>query len=145
MKAITRIRKSVSILANRINRKVKNLSISFKRAWQIVKGRELISRISGVTYGTRQRALRKLEKYNAGMINVTLQHEADNAYDVNAIHVMVNVGSGAHYHLGFLPRDLAELLAPLLDKGIHLAARFKSVTGGYADRETRGALISIEI
>ena len=145
MKKITRIRKQVTSIANRINKKINNLSAAFRRAWQIVKGRELISRISGVTYGTRQRALRKLEKYNAGMINVTLQHEADNAYDVNAIRVLVNVGSGAQYHLGFLPKDLASLLAPILDKGIELVTRFKSVTGGYADRDTYGALITIEL
>ena len=145
MKKITRIRKQVTTLANKINQKVKNLSISFKRAWQIIKGRELISKVSGVTFGTRQRALRKLEKYSAGMINVTLEREANNAYDVNAIKVLVHVGSGDKYHLGFLPKDLAALLASILDKGIELVTRFKAVTGGFEDRENYGALITIEL
>jgi len=145
MKKITRIRKQVTSIANRINKKINNLSAAFRRAWQIVKGREFISKVSGVTFGTRQRALRKLEKYSAGMINVTLEREANNAYDVNAIKVLVHVGSGDKYHLGFLPKDLAALLASILDKGIELVTRFKAVTGGFEDRENYGALITIEL
>ena len=145
MKKITRIRKQVTSIANRINKKINNLSAAFRRAWQIVKGRELISKVSGVTFGTRQRALRKLEKYNADMINIALEREANNAYDVNAIKVLVHVGSGDKYHLGFLPKDLAALLASILDKGIELVTRFKAVTGGFEDRENYGALITIEL
>ena len=73
MKQITKIRKQVATLANRINAKVKDLSTSFKRAWQIVKGRQLVSKISGVTYGTRQRALRKLDTYGAEAVSVSLE------------------------------------------------------------------------
>lgn len=145
MKQITRIRKAVTTLANRINGKIHDLSAAFIRAWQIVRGRQLISKVSGVTYGTRQRALRKLEQYSKGMINVTLERETSNAYDANAVRVMVNVGSGGKYHLGFIPRDLAALIAPLLDKGIQLATRFHGVTGGYERRDTYGALIAIEV
>ena len=145
MKKITRIRKQVTSMANRINKKINDLSTAFRRAWQIVKGRQLISKVSGVTFGTRQRALRKLEKYSADMINVTLEREANNAYDVNAIKVLVHVGSGDKYHLGFLPKDLAALLAPILDKGIELVTRFKAVTGGFESRENYGALITVEL
>jgi hypothetical protein len=145
MNQVTRIRKSVATIANRINGKIHDLAAAFRRAWQIVKGRELISKVSGVTYGTRQRALQRLEKYNLGMINITLERDADNTYDVNAVKVMVNVNSSRRYHLGFIPRDLAALLAPLLDKGVELAARLKGITGGYETRETRGALITIEM
>ena len=145
MNQITKIRRQVATLANRINKKISDLSASFRRAWQIVKGHQLISKIAGVTQGTRQRALRKLEKYSAGAINVTLERENTNTYDVNAIKVLVHVGTGDKYHLGFLPKDLAALLAPLLDKGIQLAARFKSVTGGFAGHDTYGALITIEM
>jgi hypothetical protein len=86
-----------------------------------------------------------LEKYNLSMINVTLERDADNTYNANAVKVMVNVNNGSRYHLGFIPRDLAALLAPLLDKGVELAARLKGITGGYETRETRGALITIEM
>ncbi len=145
MNQITKIRKSVTTIANRINGKIHDLAAAFRRAWQIVKGRELISKISGVTYGTRQRALQRLEKYNRGIVSIALEREAGNEYDANAVKVMVSVGSGNKYHLGFIPHDIAALLAPLMDKGVELAAKFKGVTGGYESRETRGALIAIEM
>lgn len=145
MKTITKIRKEVTTLANRINKKINDLSAAFKRAWQIVKSKQLISKVSGVMYGSRQRALRRLERYSREAVNVTLEREADNANDVNAVKVMVSVGAGDRYHLGYIPKDMAAMLAPLLDKGIQLATRFKGVTGGYEDRETYGALIVVEM
>jgi len=142
---ITRIRKEVATIANRINKKINDLSAAFRRAWQIVKGRQLISKVSGVTFGTRQKALKKLEKYDTGVVNVALERDEANTYDVNAIKVMVHVGSGDMYHLGFLPKDLAATLAPLLDKGIELTTIFRGVTGGYEGRETYGALICVQM
>ncbi len=145
MKNITNIRKAVVTLANRLNKKIKNLSNAFIRAWQIIKGKLLISKIAGVTFGTRQKALNKLQSYSKNEINVTLEREASNSYDTNAVKVMVSVGAGDKYHMGYIPADLANMLAPVLDKGIQLITRFKSVTGGYAHKENYGALIEIEI
>jgi len=145
MTAITRIRRQVAIIANRINKRLKNLSAAFKQAWQIIKGRELISKVAGVTFGNRQAALRKLEQYEVGAVNVTLEREAGNAYDPNAVKVNVNVGGGTAYHLGYIPTDLAAVLAPVLDKGIALIARFKEVTGGTFDKPNYGALITVEM
>ena len=145
MTNITKIRRQVATIANRINKKLNDLSAAFKRAWQIVKGRELVSKISGATFGNRQAALRKLEQYEASMINVTLEREAGNAHDPNAVKVNVNVGTGAAYHLGYVPKDLAAVLSPLLDKGIALVSRFKGVTGGTFDKMNYGALITVEM
>ena len=145
MKPITRIRKEVTTIANRINGKINDLSAAFRRAWQIVKGRLLISKVSGVTFGTWQRALRKLEGYSPDTVNVNLEREAANQYDANAVKVMVSVGSGDRYHLGYVPKDMAALLAPVLDKGIELITRFKRVTGGTFDKMNYGALITVEM
>ena len=145
MTNITKIRRQVATIANRINKKLNDLSAAFKRAWQIVKGRELISKIAGVTFGNRQAALRKLEQYEATAVNVTLEREAGNEYDPNAVKVNVSVGSGAAYHLGYIPKDLAAILAPLLDKGIELIARFRGVTGGTFDKMNYGGLIAVEL
>jgi len=145
MTNITKIRKEVATIANRINGKINDLSVAFRRAWQIVKGKLLISKVSGVTFGNRQRALKKLEQYEAGMVSVTLEREASNQYDANAVKVMVSVGNGGCYHLGFMPRELASLLAPVMDNGISLVARFKGVTGGYSGCDTYGALIAVEM
>lgn len=145
MTAIQKIRKEVTILANRINKKVKDLSASFRRAWQIIKGHKLISKIAGVTQNTRQAALKRLATYNRDDINVTLERESCNAYDANAVKVMVSVGTGNKYNLGYIPKDLATLLAPLLDKGIEIASRFISVTGGQEGCETYGGMIVVEL
>ena len=98
-----------------------------------------------MTYGNRQKALRKLEQYDRGMVNVALEREACNEYDPNAVKVNVSVGNGAAYHLGYVPKDLAAVLAPVLDKGITLVARFKAVTGGTFDKMNYGALITVEM
>ena len=145
MTPITRIRKEVATIANRINRKLDDLAAAFRRAWQIVKGRILVSKVAGVLQGTRQRALRKLAQYGKGMVNARLERETANAYDGNAVKVMISVGSGAEYHMGYVPRDLAAAVAPLLDKGIELAARFRGVTGGTFDKMNYGALIEISL
>jgi len=145
MKNITRIRKQVAVIANRINKIINDLSAAFRKAWQLVKGREIVSKIAGVTFGNRQAALSNLEKYEAGNVNVTLEREADNAHDSNAIKVNVSVGSGAAYHLGYIPKDLAAMLAPLLDKGINLFARFNEVRGGTFDKPNYGAVITVEM
>ena len=74
---------------------------------------------------------------------MTLEREADNTYDTNAVKVLVNVGDGDKYNMGYIPRDLAAILAPVLDKGIELMAHFKKVTGGTFDKMNYGALIAV--
>jgi hypothetical protein len=75
-------------------------------------------------------------------VNITLDREAGNEYDPNAVKVMASVGGGAEYHLGYLPKDTASLIASLMDKGIRLAARFRGVTGGF-EKLNRGALVEV--
>ena len=145
MTRITRIRKQVTTIANRLNRKINCLSASFKQAWRIVKGRELVSKVSGVTFGNRQAALKRLDMLKAANIKINLEREAGNPHDANAVKVNVSVGSGKSYHLGYVAKGLAALIAPLLDKGIALNARFKSVTGGYYEGMCHGALIAVEM
>ena len=103
------------------------------------------SRVAGVSFGNRQKALTRLEKYEPETIVVTLTREADNENDANAIKVLVNIENRDKYHLGYLPKKMASLLAPLIDKGFEPVASFKCVTGGYEDKATRGALIGIEL
>jgi len=145
MTAITRIRKQVAIIANKINKKINDLSEAFRRAWQIVKRRSVLSKVAGVTVSNRQAALRKLAKHEAGTVNVTLERETDNIHDPNAVKVNVSVGSGAVYHLGYIPADFAAVLAPLLDKGLEIKSRFNEVRGGTFDKPNYGALITVEM
>jgi len=130
MKTIKEIRKAVATLANRINRKERNLSNSFKRAWQIIKGKSLITKVSGVTFGNRQKALKHLSRYTRERINVMLVREYNNRFDDNAVKVIVNVDKGKDYKMGYLPRELAEEISVLIDKGFNISANYRTVTGG---------------
>ena len=51
MKAITIIRKKVATMANRLKKMGLMLSQAFKRAWELVKGNAIHTKVSGVTKG----------------------------------------------------------------------------------------------
>jgi len=139
-------RKTALTMANAIyDNTENNLTNAFKAAWAITKQQRVNTSVAGVTFGNRQKALNRLGRYETGSVAVTLEREAGNEYDTNAVRVMVGVRDGAKYHLGYLPKRTAMLIAPLLDKGITVDAGFKSVTGGYEGRETYGALITLEL
>ncbi|MDO5398564.1 MAG: HIRAN domain-containing protein [bacterium] len=147
MKKITRIRKEVMLLANALNKKIKDLSESLKRAWSIIKAKKLYTKISGVTFGSRQTALKRLEKYarEKAEIKTSLVRESDNKADPSAIKIMVAVNGSAEYHLGYVPADIAALLAPIMDKLGQLPIHLLSIVGGYAERATLGARFVIHI
>ena len=125
MKEITKKRTIAATFANRFYRTMQDRPFAFRKAWEIVKDdRPLGSKVAGVSFGNRQRALSKLEKYAPEMITVTLAREAENAHDTNAIKVFVNIENRDKYHLGYLPEKMASLLAPLIDRGFEPTATF---------------------
>jgi hypothetical protein len=140
---ITNIRKAVASLANKINGKIKNLSAAFKKAWAIIKGKVVTSRIAGVTFGNSQTVLQRLTRYNLQDINVELVR-VNNEHDVNAVGVDVSVRGSQGYRIGFLPRNLAQYISKLIDNGIALITTFKGVTGGAEYYHNYGALIEIK-
>ena len=139
---IRKIRKTVCVLANKIHSKIKNLSAVFKKAWQLIKAKTIQSKVAGVTFGKTQTALKRLTKYSPKEIKTELVREPEHENDANAIGVRVAVNESKPYKIGFLPRDLAEYLSRLLDKGITLTTKFQGVTGG-TDELYYGALIEI--
>jgi uncharacterized pyridoxal phosphate-containing UPF0001 family protein len=131
MKNIQEIRRAVATLANKINKKLKNLSASFKKAWAVIKGQIISSKIAGVTFGDTQQILERLVTVDAEKVSVGLVREADNEFDTNAIAVTVNVNKDKPPRkIGYSPRDLAQYMAKLIDKGLKLTAVFKGVTDG---------------
>lgn len=75
---ISKIRRSVVTLANKINSKLKNLSASFKKAWQIIKAGVIKSKIAGASF--HQKALQHLTRYNPQSVKTELVREASNLY-----------------------------------------------------------------
>jgi hypothetical protein len=145
MKNIQEIRRAVATLANKINKKLKNLSASFKKAWAVIKGQIIQSKVSGTSFNGTQQVLERLTTVDAGKVTVGLVREANNEYDANAVAITVNVNkSKPPRKIGYLPRDLAQYMAKLIDKGIALTATFKGVTGGM-EGCYYGAVIEIKL
>ena len=85
---------------------------------------------AGVTFGNRQTLLEWLTRYSPEDISVTLQREQGNAHDINAIQIVAAVRNKGAAVIGYINRELAAAIAPLLDKGATIASRFNAVVGG---------------
>jgi len=98
-----------------------------------------------VTFGRTQTALQRLLRYDLADIAVELVREPDNAHDENAVGIHVSAKGSKTYQIGFLPRDLAQYIAKLIDNGITMTATFRGVTGGTEYFHNFGALIELSI
>ncbi len=144
MKNIHVIRRMVATMANRLKKMGLTLSAAFKKAWEFVKGNTINTKVSGVTKGNRQKALRRiLTAYRPEQIRVSLERDKANLYDNNAVNVIISVNGSKAYNLGCIPRNLAYVVSALLDKGVHIAAAFGSVIG--AASMNYGAVISLQL
>lgn len=67
-----------------------------------------------VTMTTRRMMAARIS--DGGPMEVKLEREPDNHVDPNAIRVIVTGGPYSKLHIGYVPRRVAEILAPALDK-----------------------------
>ncbi len=142
MKSIHTIRRIVATMANRLKKMGLTLSAAFKKAWELVKGKAINTRVAGVTKGNRQKALRRiLTAYLPEQVRVSLERDTANLYDDNAVNVIISVNGSARYNLGCIPRNLAYVISALLDKGVHIAAAFSGIIG--AASMNYGAVITL--
>jgi single-stranded-DNA-specific exonuclease len=114
--------------------------------------KHLTAKVAGVTYENRQAILAQLR----GNEFVKIVPEPDNAYDPNALAVWVALsetpdapdGSSVTQHVGYIPKELAKVIAPLLD-GEHLICKILEVTGGFemawGEQANYGLLLSLDI
>ena len=82
--------------------------------------KSIITKLSGVTFKDAQKNIKTFGRPDIG--SFALVREPNNAFDPNAIRVTV----AGVIHLGYLPRDVAKELAPLMDAGRQLMAFFFS-------------------
>lgn len=145
MKKITNIRKAVCTIANQLRKSGLSLSASFKAAWRKVK-MSLRVRAAGVTFSNIQERLQFLTQFRKEDLTVTLEREKDNKHDSNAIQIVVHI-KPIHRRavVGYIPAAVARELAKVLDMGIQVKASLMGIIGGYAYKESYGALINIEI
>jgi hypothetical protein len=83
-------------------------------------GRQLLTfEVRGLNYTNRLRLLLELR---SGM-QVQLEREPTNKDDANAIRVLLPNG----LQLGYVPGEIARILAPILDTGVRAEARLAGV------------------
>ena len=106
-----------------------NKSNSLKWAWKMVKN-QVAAKVAGVTFGRRQEAIKRLFNYDPRRVVFTLRRERANQYDHNAIAIDVTViGKGTYTGIGYLKRDVAKMIAPLMDKNIDPRIMEWDITG----------------
>ena len=126
------IKSKVMTIANALVKQGVSRSAAMVRAWITVKLRAIQTKAAGVTHGNRQTLLERLTRYKPEDITVTLQREKNNAYDNNAIQIVASVRNKGAAVIGYINRELAAAIAPLMDKGSTIASGFKAITGGGA-------------
>lgn len=145
MKQITKIRKAVCIMANELKKAGYSLSQAFKKAWKRVK-LSITIRAAGTTFENRQECIQFVQQFKPEDLSVTLERESNNAYDTNAIKIVVHILSIAKKTVvGYIPKGLAGDLAKVIDAGIQIKASLIQIIGGYSYKETLGILINITI
>ena len=78
---------------------------------------EIITKLAGVTFNDCQKNLKLFG--NPSINTFDMRREAQNQYDPNAIWV----GTGT-YHMGYLPKPLAQKIAPIMDGGKRFMAEY---------------------
>ena len=137
------MKSKVMTIANRLVAQGYNRPHAMVKAWALVKLARLDTKVAGVTFGNRQKAIERLALYAPESITIRLERERDNQHDSNAVAVWAAVEGKGSYHMGYLPRALAPFIAPLLDAGKAVGAAFREVRGGFAPYASLGLGIEV--
>ena len=117
----------VCTIANSLVKQGYTRAAAMVKAWILVKLPQVVTKVKGVTYKQRQKALEHLERYRREVITITLKHEPDNEHDKNAVAVVATVKGKGSYTMGYLPKGLAAFIAPLLACGKAVESRYIKV------------------
>ena len=137
------VKSKVMTIANRLVAQGWGRTTAMIRAWALVKLPKLETKVAGVTYGNRQKAIQRLTQYAPEAVSIRLERETDNAAERNAVAVWAAVEGKGSYHMGYLPRSLAAFVAPLLDAGKAVGAMFREVRGGYKPWMNLGMVVEV--
>ena len=145
MKGSYTMKSKVMTIANALVKQGLSRSAAMVQAWITVKLRRIETKTAGVTHGNRQKLLARLARYSAEDITITLNREPKNKADRNAVQVIAAVRGKGSAVMGYLNRQLAAVIAPLLDKGKRVVSAFKAITGGEEYFLNYGLNISIAV
>ena len=139
------MKSKVMTIANRLVAQGYNRANAMVKAWVLVKMPLVETKVSGVTFGNRQKAIERLARYSPEQIHITLQRESTNQYDTNAIAVIASVEGKGSYNMGYLPKALAAFVAPLMDTGKTVKSVYKEIRGMYAPYMNYGLAITLTV
>ena len=137
-----KIIKYVMIEAWRLFKKGLNIHYSWSSclilSWSKIRGKSRLyfGKVQGTTFTNedginRQSLLRRLAAYPQNMVSLFFQRDYDNSFDSNAIQVKAKVSGIKSCHtIGYLKRDHAFFVAPLIDEGYDCIVVFQNITGG---------------
>ena len=137
------MKSKVMTIANHLVKQGMSRSAAMIRAWITVKLRKIETKTAGVTHGNRQKLLARLSRYAPEDITITLNRESGNTHDSNAVQIIAAVRGKGSAVMGYLNKQLAAAIAPLLDKGKEIHSTFKAITGGADYRLTYGLNVEL--
>lgn len=140
---MSKTRSKVMTIANRLVKQGLTRSLAMIKAWIIVKANALRTKVKGTSH--RQNALEKLSEVNPADISVKLKREPRNAHDSNAIAVYAALRDNRAFFIGYLPKAIAAVLAPLMDKDSEPNTTAFRVTGGFNPFVYYGAALAITV
>ncbi len=94
------------------------------------------TKVAGVTFEGRQEILERCRRD----MPCRLEPEPTNKYDPNAIKVMVATGPGVVEQVGYVPKNLAAVIAPHL-QGESVMVEIEEINGGF--ETPRGDIASL--
>ena len=139
------LKSKVMTIANRLVKKGQSRSAATIKAWIIAKAEALTTRVTGVSYNNCQKALQAISKYKPSDISITLKREPHNRYDSNAVAVYAILPNKVCYCIGYLPKAVAFVVAPLIDKGRIPQDKGFYVIGGFAEYISYGARLQLAV
>jgi predicted enzyme related to lactoylglutathione lyase len=110
---------------------------------------EFYSKVVGVTAKNTNDTDRQdyIQRYCKKGKELSLKREPNNTYDSNAIAVFIKTKiffiKSAKFQIGYISADIAQRLAPYIDKGGIVTSSIKDVTGG-SDKKSYGVNILIK-
>lgn len=137
------VKSKVMTIANRLYKNGMNRRTAMLKAWAMIKASALRVKVKGTSH--RQSELEKLSSVNPADISVTLRREPHNRFDNNAIAVYATLSSRKSFFIGYVPRALASVLAPLFDKGNAPQVKAFIVTGGFNPWVNYGAALAVSV
>lgn len=135
----------VMTIANRLVKQGYNRANAMVKAWALVKMPRLLTKVSGVTFGKRQKAIEHLTHYRPELVKISLCRDSRNAYDKNAVAVIATVQGKGSYTMGYVPKALTAFIAPLMDSGKRVCSSLKAIKGLYQPYMNYGLEIEVRI